>query len=70
LIIQQILVGGALAMVFMKLPDYQPDDFAANHPGGQLGKRLLLTVGDIISSGEANPVIPFAPKSHFFKFSN
>ena len=51
------MVGDALAMVLMKMRDFQPDDFAFNHPGGQLGKRLLLTVGDLMRSGEANPVV-------------
>lgn len=53
-----LVVGDALAMALMKLRNFQPDDFAANHPGGQLGKRLLLTVGDIMRSGENNPTIP------------
>lgn len=52
-----LVVGDALAMALMKLRDFQPDDFALNHPGGQLGKRLILTVGDIMRSGEANPVV-------------
>ena len=53
-----LVVGDALAMALMKLRGFQPDDFAFNHPGGQLGKRLLLTVGDIMRSGTANPVVP------------
>lgn len=52
-----LVVGDALAMALMKLRNFQPDEFAANHPGGQLGKRLLLTVGDMMRSGEENPVI-------------
>ena len=52
-----LVVGDALAMALMKLRNFKPDDFALNHPGGQLGKRLLLTVGDIMRSGEANPVV-------------
>ena len=52
-----LVVGDALAMALMKLRNFQPDDFAMNHPGGQLGKRLLLTVGDVMRSGEANPVV-------------
>ena len=51
-----LVVGDALAVTLMKLRDFQSDDFAINHPGGQLGKRLLLTVGDLMRSGEANPV--------------
>ncbi len=53
-----LVVGDALAMALMKLRGFQAEDFAGNHPGGQLGRRLLLTVGDIMRSGEANPVVP------------
>jgi len=52
-----LVVGDALAMALMKLRNFQPEDFAMNHPGGQLGKRLLLTVRDIMRHGEANPII-------------
>ena len=52
-----LVVGDALAVALMKLRGFRPDDFAINHPGGQLGKRLLLTVGDLMRSGEANPVV-------------
>ena len=52
-----LVVGDALAMALMKLRDFKPENFALFHPGGQLGKRLLMTVADIMRSGEANPVI-------------
>ncbi len=52
-----LALGDALAMALMKLRNFQPEEFAVNHPGGQLGKRLLLTVGDIMRSGKNNPVI-------------
>jgi arabinose-5-phosphate isomerase len=52
-----LVLGDALAMALMKLRNFQPDDFALFHPGGQLGKRLLLTVGDCMRRGTANPVI-------------
>ena len=52
-----LAVGDALAMALMKLRKFQSDDFALNHPGGQLGKRLLLMVGDVMRSGDANPVV-------------
>ena len=52
-----LVVGDALAVALMKLRNFQPGDFAVNHPGGQLGKRLLLTVGDLMRSGEDNPVV-------------
>jgi arabinose-5-phosphate isomerase len=52
-----LALGDAIAMALMKLRNFQSDDFALFHPGGQLGKRLLLTVGDCMRKGEANPVI-------------
>ena len=52
-----LVVGDALAIALMKLRDFRPENFALYHPGGQLGKRLLLTVGDIMRSGTDNPVI-------------
>ena len=52
-----LVVGDALAIALMKLRDFQPENFALYHPGGQLGKRLLLTVGDVMRSGAQNPII-------------
>ena len=52
-----LVVGDALALALMKLRDFRPENFALYHPGGQLGKRLLLTVGDIMRSGADNPLI-------------
>ncbi len=55
-----LVLGDALAMALMKLRNFQPEDFALFHPGGQLGKRLLLTVDDCMRKGDANPVIEAA----------
>ena len=52
-----LVVGDALALALSKLRDFRPEHFALFHPGGQLGKRLLLTVGDIMRSGRDNPVV-------------
>jgi arabinose-5-phosphate isomerase len=52
-----LVVGDALAVALMKLRDFRPEHFALYHPGGQLGKRLLLTVGDIMRSGADSPMI-------------
>jgi arabinose-5-phosphate isomerase len=52
-----LVVGDALAVALMKLRDFRPENFALYHPAGQLGKRLLLTVGDVMRSGAENPVI-------------
>ena len=52
-----LVVGDALAMVLMKLRGFEPENFARLHPGGQLGRQLLITVADIMRAGEDNPVI-------------
>jgi arabinose-5-phosphate isomerase len=52
-----LVVGDALAVALMKMRGFQPEHFALLHPGGQLGKRLTLTVADIMRSGENNPVV-------------
>jgi arabinose-5-phosphate isomerase len=53
-----LAVGDALAIVLMKLKNLSEQDFARRHPGGQLGKRLLLTVEDVMRKGPDNPVVP------------
>ncbi|RMF92988.1 MAG: KpsF/GutQ family sugar-phosphate isomerase [Nitrospinota bacterium] len=52
-----LAVGDALALTLMKLKDFKPEHFALYHPGGRLGKRLLLRVKDLMRSGENNPII-------------
>ena len=52
-----LVVGDALAMALMKMRGVKPEHYALLHPGGQLGKRLLITVADIMRSGEDNPVV-------------
>jgi len=41
-----LVVGDALAIALMEKRGFKPEDFAATHPGGALGRRLLSTVGD------------------------
>lgn len=43
-----LAVGDAIAVALMKLKNISTEDFARHHPGGQLGKRLLLTVEDVM----------------------
>jgi arabinose-5-phosphate isomerase len=50
-------VGDALAMTLMQAKGLTMDDFALNHPAGQLGKRLTLRVADLMHSGTENPTI-------------
>ena len=43
----QLVMGDALAICLLKLRGFSSRDFAKYHPGGTLGKKLYLTVGDI-----------------------
>jgi arabinose-5-phosphate isomerase len=52
-----LVVGDALAMALMNMRGFTVDQFAQLHPGGQLGKRLLLHVADIMRTGDNNPVV-------------
>ena len=52
-----LALGDALAMTVMQVKGLTSDDFAVNHPAGQLGKRLTLTVADLMHSGANNPTI-------------
>ena len=44
----QLVMGDALAVCLMEMRDFKPEDFAVYHPGGALGKKLLLRVKDIL----------------------
>jgi arabinose-5-phosphate isomerase len=52
-----LAIGDALAMTLMQVKGLTPDDFALNHPAGQIGKRLTLRVEDLMHGGAENPVI-------------
>src|SRR5213594_1638022 len=52
-----LAIGDALAMTLMRAKGLTENDFASNHPGGQLGKRLTLRVADLMHSGSQNPTI-------------
>jgi arabinose-5-phosphate isomerase len=52
-----LAIGDALAMTLMQAKGLTENDFASNHPGGQLGKRLTLRVADLMHSGSENPTI-------------
>ena len=49
--------GDALAISLMNKKDFKPEDFAKSHPGGTLGKRLLLSARDVMISGDEIPII-------------
>lgn len=44
----QLVMGDALAVCLMELRDFKASDFAKYHPGGALGKKLLLRVSDML----------------------
>jgi arabinose-5-phosphate isomerase len=52
-----LAVGDALAVALMKVRGFRRENFAQNHPGGRLGRRLTLTVADIMRAGPDNPVV-------------
>ncbi|MET0027787.1 MAG: KpsF/GutQ family sugar-phosphate isomerase [Candidatus Thiodiazotropha sp.] len=50
-----LVMGDALAVALLQARGFTAKDFALSHPGGSLGRRLLLHVGDIMHSGETLP---------------
>ena len=52
-----LVMGDALAVALLNARDFTADDFALSHPGGSLGKRLLLCLNDIMHQGERLPVV-------------
>lgn len=50
-----LTLGDAIAIALLKARNFKPEDFAVFHPGGSLGKRLLLTVKSIIEITKKNP---------------
>ena len=62
-----LAMGDALAIALLSSRNFTAQDFAVFHPGGALGRRLLLTVENVMHSGEDNPVI--SPLSSTPKYS-
>ncbi len=52
-----LALGDALAVALMGKRDFKKEDFAMLHPGGALGKRLLLKVEDLMHVGKAFPMV-------------
>ncbi len=52
-----LVMGDALAVSLLETKGFTRDDFALSHPGGSLGKRLLLQVSDVMHSGVDVPVV-------------
>lgn len=54
----QLVMGDAVAVALLKMRGFTAQDFARFHPGGALGKRLYLTVGDVCVKNGAPQVSP------------
>jgi len=52
-----LVMGDALAIALLESRGFTADDFARSHPGGRLGRRLLLHVGDIMHKGDELPMV-------------
>ena len=52
-----LVMGDALAVALLETRGFTEEDFARSHPGGALGKRLLLYVEDLMHQGSAIPLI-------------
>lgn len=57
----QIAMGDALAVALMEQRGFTSIDFARLHPGGSLGRRLLMTVGDVMRAHDLPVVAPDCP---------
>ncbi len=52
-----LAMGDALAIAVLNARDFDENDFARSHPGGSLGRRLLLYVDDLMHKGDAIPLV-------------
>jgi arabinose-5-phosphate isomerase len=53
----QMALGDALAVALLDARGFREEDFARSHPGGALGRKLLMHVRDLMRSGEAVPKV-------------
>lgn len=53
-----LAMGDAMAVALMEKRNFRPQDFAQFHPGGELGKRLLTTAGDVMRTEEMPVITP------------
>lgn len=52
-----LALGDALAVSLLKLNQFEAEDFRRNHPGGSLGERLKVAVGEVMLAGEKIPLV-------------
>jgi len=55
-----LALGDALALCVLDLRDFTAEDFARSHPGGSLGRRLLVRVSDVMRAGADVPQVPIS----------
>ena len=53
-----LAIGDALAVALLKKRNFREEDFALFHPGGTIGRKLLLQVKDLMHKNEEIPVVP------------
>ena len=53
----QLSIGDAIAVAVLQKKDFKINDFALFHPGGTIGKKLLLKISDIMHTDEKNPIV-------------
>ncbi len=53
----ELAMGDALAVVLMSARKFTADDFAVFHPGGALGRKLLMKVANVMHGEEENPTV-------------
>jgi arabinose-5-phosphate isomerase len=52
-----LAMGDALAVALLEMRGFTEEDFALSHPGGSLGRRLLLRVSDLMRTGDRIPKV-------------
>ena len=52
-----LVMGDALAVALLQARGFTPEDFALSHPGGALGRKLLLRVDDVMHTGDDMPFV-------------
>lgn len=52
-----LVMGDALAVALLETRGFTREDFARSHPAGQLGRRLIIRIRDLMHSGEAMPAV-------------
>lgn len=60
----QLVMGDALAIALLEARGFSPEDFAISHPGGSLGRQLLLQVDDIMHAGNDIPQVALDTPIH------